>query len=82
MGAAIGLVVAFLAGRIVSSSLYEVRASDPMVLGVATLAVVSIALLATVIPAYRASRSDPGQVLRPDYALFIGSVEVVANRDA
>ena len=37
-GAAIGLVVAYLSGRIVSSRLYDVRASDPMILGAATVA--------------------------------------------
>jgi putative ABC transport system permease protein len=66
VGAAIGLLVAFLAGRIVSSSLYEVSASDPTILGAATVVVVSIALLATLIPAYRAARLDPGHVLRPE----------------
>jgi predicted permease len=65
-GAAIGLALAYFSGRIVSSSLYQVRASDPMILGVATLVVVSIALLATVIPAYRCARLDPGRVLRPE----------------
>lgn len=63
VGAAIGLVVAYLSGRIVSSWLYEVRASDPMILGAAAALVVGIALLATVIPAYRASRLDPARVL-------------------
>jgi putative ABC transport system permease protein len=66
VGAALGLIVAYAAGRIVSSSLYEVRASDPMILGAATFVVFSLALLATVIPAYRAAHLDPGQVLRPD----------------
>ena len=66
VGAAIGLVVAYLAGRIVSSRLYEVRASDPMILGAATALVVGIALLATVIPAYRAARLDPARVLWPE----------------
>ena len=64
VGAAIGLIVAYLTGRLVSSSLYEVRASDPLILGVATVVVVGVALLATVIPAYRAARLDPSHVLR------------------
>jgi predicted permease len=64
-GAAIGLFVAFLAGRLVSSWLYEVRASDPMILGAATALVAGIALAATVIPAFRAARQDPARVLRP-----------------
>jgi putative ABC transport system permease protein len=66
MGAAIGLVVAYLSGRVVSSWLYEVRASDPMILCAATGLVVGIALFATVIPAYRAARVDPARALRPE----------------
>src|SRR5262245_8830199 len=62
-GAAIGLVVAYLSGRLVSSWLYDVRASDPFILGAATALVVAIALVATVIPAYRAARQDPARVL-------------------
>ena len=53
-------------GRLVSSWLYEVQASDPMILGAATTLVVGIALVATMIPAYRAARLDPARVLRPN----------------
>jgi ABC-type antimicrobial peptide transport system permease subunit len=66
VGAAIGLLVAYLAGRFASGALYEVRAADPIILGVATVAVVGIALLATLLPAYRSSRLDPSHVLRPE----------------
>jgi ABC-type antimicrobial peptide transport system permease subunit len=66
VGAAIGLIVAYYAGRFVSSRLYEVRASDPMILGLATMLVVGIALGATLIPAYRAARLSPARVLRPE----------------
>jgi ABC-type antimicrobial peptide transport system permease subunit len=66
VGATIGLVVAYISGEIVSSWLYEVRASDPMILGAATALVAGIALVATVIPAYRAARLDPARVLWPE----------------
>jgi len=66
VGAAIGLAVSYLSGRVVSSWLYEVRASDPFILGTATMVVAGIALLATVIPAYRAAQLDPSRTLRPD----------------
>ena len=66
VGAAIGLLVAYSSGRLVSSWLFEVRASDPFILGVATGLVVAMALVATVIPAYRAARLHPASVLRPD----------------
>jgi ABC-type lipoprotein release transport system permease subunit len=65
IGTAIGLVVAYVAGRIVSSRLYEV-ASDPAILSAATGVVVAIAILATLIPAWRVSRIDPTRVLRSE----------------
>jgi putative ABC transport system permease protein len=65
-GAGIGLIAAYMAGRIVTSSLYAVSASDPIILGAATVVVIGTAILATVIPAYRAARIDPGHVLRPE----------------
>jgi putative ABC transport system permease protein len=63
IGAAIGVAVAYLAGRVVSSRLYEISASDPIILGGAAALVVAIALLATVVPAWRAARLDPARVL-------------------
>ncbi len=66
VGAAIGLVVAYVSGRVVSSRLYHVQASDPIILGAAVVLVVTIAILATMIPAFRASRLDPALVLRPE----------------
>jgi predicted permease len=66
IGAAIGLGIAYLAGRVVSNRLYAVRASDPFVLGAAVILVAGIALLATTIPAFRSSRLDASRVLRPD----------------
>jgi predicted permease len=66
IGAAIGLAGAYASGRLVSSWLYEVQASDPLILGAATLLVTGIALAATVLPAARAARVDPARTLRPD----------------
>jgi putative ABC transport system permease protein len=66
IGTGIGLVLAYLAGQIVSSRLYQVQASDPTILGGATVIVLAIALLATAIPAFRASRLDASRVLRPE----------------
>ena len=66
LGVAIGVLVAYFAGRLVSSRLYEVSASDPLILASATALVASIAIAATMIPAFRASRLHPSQVLRPD----------------
>ncbi|HYN10065.1 MAG TPA: ABC transporter permease [Vicinamibacterales bacterium] len=66
IGTAIGLTVAYLAGRVISSHIYQARASDPMILGGATIIVLGIAAIATTIPAFRASRLDPARVLRPE----------------
>ena len=66
VGAAIGVVAAYASGRLISSWLYEVQASDPTILGAATTLVGGIALLATMVPAARAARIDPSRVLRPD----------------
>jgi ABC-type antimicrobial peptide transport system permease subunit len=65
-GAAIGVTAAYFSGRLVSSRLYEVRASDPLILGAATALVIGIALVATVVPAIRASRLNPARALWPD----------------
>jgi putative ABC transport system permease protein len=65
-GTVIGVAVAYFTGRVVTSRLYEVRASDPVVLGVAALVVAGLAIVATTIPAYWASRLDPVRVLRPE----------------
>jgi predicted permease len=65
-GALIGVLAAYLSGRLVSTWLYEVQASDPAILGGAVALVVAIALIATVIPSYRAAQIDSARVLRPD----------------
>jgi predicted permease len=66
IGAGIGLAAAYIGGRVIASRLYQVSASDPWILGAATLVVAAIALGATVIPAFRSSRLDPVNVLRPE----------------
>jgi putative ABC transport system permease protein len=65
-GAAIGLLIAYLSGRVVASQVYAVRASDPLMLGAAIAIVGIIAALATMIPAWRASRLAPSGVLQSD----------------
>ena len=66
IGTAIGLATAYLSGRIVASQIYAIRASDPLMLAAAIVLVVGIAALATMIPAWRASRLSPARVLHPE----------------
>ena len=63
-GAAAGCVAAIGAGRLVVSLLYGTKPSDPLVLGAAAMGMVVVALLATLLPARAASRSDPSVLLR------------------
>jgi len=63
-GAAIGMGMALGAGRLASSWLYEVRPSDPWILGSALAVVVGVAVTATLIPVGRAARIDPAPLLR------------------
>jgi len=65
-GAGIGLTLAWFSGKIISSRVYEIRASDPVILVVATLLITLITFLATTIPASRASRLNPASALRSE----------------
>ena len=66
LGMLLGLTAAFVTGRVVASQLYEVRASDPLILMSAVALVLMITFLAIVLPARRASQIDPARVLRLD----------------
>ena len=66
IGTGIGLTVAYVAGRIVSSRVYEIRSSDPLILGAAVVLVAGIVIGATMLPASRAARLSPSSVLHPE----------------
>lgn len=64
LGVGIGIALALIFGRIMSSLIFEVKPDDPITfLSVAAL-LSMVALLASVIPAYRATRVDPIVALR------------------
>ena len=66
VGVAVGSVLSLVGGRLVAALLYGVAPWDPRVmLGVAVV-LVSVAVLASAIPAWRASRVDPVDALRAD----------------
>jgi putative ABC transport system permease protein len=65
-GVFIGLASAYAGGRTVASLVYGIRAADPLVLAIATAAVILISWVATAIPARRAARIDPILALRGD----------------
>ncbi len=66
MGSGIGLVIAYASGQVVSSQIYSIRASDPVMLTSAIALVGVITAIATMIPAWRASRLKPSGVLHTD----------------
>jgi predicted permease len=59
IGVAAGLASSLAVGQLMKSELFNVAPMDPLVLGAGTGALVIVALVATMIPAWRASRIDP-----------------------
>jgi predicted permease len=65
-GIAIGLLLAIATARILSGILYGVGALDPIAFTVAPLVLTTAALIATWLPARRATRINPVQALRAE----------------
>jgi len=66
IGLAIGIVSAIALGRLIASQLFEVSASNPALLGGATILLAATALFACLLPARRAAMVDPVQALRTE----------------
>jgi putative ABC transport system permease protein len=66
LGIAIGVAAALALSRVLSSLLYGVGTADPLTYGAIVLAVAALALLASYLPARRASRLHPARVLRSE----------------
>jgi putative ABC transport system permease protein len=64
IGLALGLLVATFAGRAIASQLYDVRITDPAVFAIIAALLVAAAMLASWLPARRATRVNPVTVLR------------------
>jgi predicted permease len=64
VGAGIGVGLAYSSGQVISSRVYAIRASDPVILAIAALLITAITLLATTIPAARAARLNPANALQ------------------
>ncbi len=64
IGAAIGLLASLGFSRLLKNQLFQVSAFDPLTFTVTALVLIAAALLATYIPARRATRVDPMVALR------------------
>jgi putative ABC transport system permease protein len=64
IGIAAGTIGALASGKLLQKLVFGVSASDPLTLAVVAGTLALVALLASLIPAYRATRLDPIEVLR------------------
>ena len=66
VGIVIGLTIAALLGRVMETLLFGVGAHDALTLTGVSIVVIAVAIVATLAPAYRATRIDPLQALRAE----------------
>jgi ABC-type antimicrobial peptide transport system permease subunit len=66
VGVLLGGMLALWAGRWIAPLLYEQSPHDPRVFGAVTGVLLAVALLASAIPALRASRVNPNSALRSE----------------
>jgi putative ABC transport system permease protein len=64
VGSALGVVAALIGTRALTSVLYDVSPGDPVTLGLATLALLVVAMFACWLPARRAAAIDPLEAIR------------------
>ena len=65
-GIAAGVLAALAAARLIETLVFGVSPSDPLTLAAVAVTLVLVALMASLVPAYRALRLDPVKVLRAD----------------
>ena len=65
-GTILGVLLALSLGRVVQNLIYGVSPADPVILSTVVLLVLTVALIASYVPARRASRSDPMTTLRAE----------------
>jgi ABC-type antimicrobial peptide transport system permease subunit len=66
VGLSLGIPVAFIAGHLISSQLYETRSYSPPIFIGTALVLVFCSLMAGIIPARRAASIDPMRALRAE----------------
>jgi len=66
LGAALGILAALVATRWLSGLLYGVSATDPVTFVIVPIGFLAIAVLASYVPAHRATRIDPVRALKAE----------------
>jgi ABC-type antimicrobial peptide transport system permease subunit len=66
LGIGLGSALALVGSRWIEPLLFQQSATDPVVFGGVALVLVAVALLASSIPARRATQADPNRALRTD----------------
>jgi predicted permease len=66
LGVGMGYAVALALGRVVSSLIFGVRPTDPLTFATVAALLVAVGVLATIVPAYRATRVEPVRILRDE----------------
>ncbi|HLW76849.1 MAG TPA: FtsX-like permease family protein, partial [Bryobacteraceae bacterium] len=66
LGCAAGLAAALVSTSVLAGMLYGVSATDPATFAMVAVLVMTVAILASLLPAIRAARVEPMQVLRED----------------
>jgi putative ABC transport system permease protein len=66
LGGAMGIILTFASTRLLTSFLFAQRATDPIAFGGAAIILGLIALMASLVPTFRALRVDPIDALRAD----------------
>jgi len=65
-GIAVGLAASLMMSSLLTNLLYGIRPSDPATFAAVAATLASVAILAGIVPAWRATRVDPIQVLREE----------------
>ena len=66
LGVGIGVAAALAVGRLGRSLLFGVSENDPLTIAAVALLLVAVSLVASLLPAWRATRVDPMEALRDD----------------
>ena len=66
IGVAAGTIAALAAAKLMRTLVFGVSASDPLTLAAVAAVLALVALMASLVPAYRALRLDPVKVLRAE----------------